>query len=84
MDWDELMKKYGPKPLATRKSLESVIKFASKLLDEPVRSIRIFRTCGQETDPEYEMKFFVWGIIIDRYEIRVQNGTYTIFDTYCW
>ena len=68
------------KPLAARRTPEAVLKIASRLLEMPARSIRLCRTGGFEADTEYEMKFLIRGFVIDRYEIRFRNGTYTIFD----
>lgn len=76
------MKMFEKRPLATRNTPTACIKFFSRVRDVSVRSIRLCRTGGFENDPEYEMKFFIGDIIIDRYEVRFRNGTYTIFDTW--
>lgn len=76
------MDQFEWKPLATRKTREAVIKFVSKLLDAPVRSLRLCVAIGRENNPEYGMKIFRGELIVDRYEIRFRDGSYTIFDTW--
>lgn len=76
------MKPFEKRPLATRKTLTAVIKFFSRIRDVPIRLVRLCRTGGFENDPEYEMNFFIGPVIIDRYEVRFRNGTYTIFDSW--
>lgn len=72
-----------PKKVKTVKTPEAAIKFFAKIQDEPVRLVRLVRCSGMsESDPDRRMKFFVGDIIIDRYEIRIQDGSYTIFDTW--
>lgn len=69
-----------PKPIAARRTPEAVIEFFSRIRDVPIRSIRLCRIGGFENDPEYEMRFFIGDVIIDRYEVKYRYGTYTIFD----
>lgn len=73
-----------PTPLASRRTPEACIKFFSRIRrDVPIRIVRLIRCSGMSDDsPEYGMKFFIGDIIIDRYEVKYQNGTYTIFDTW--
>lgn len=74
-----------PKKVKVVKTPEAAIKFYAKIENEPVRSIRLVRCSGMsEDDPDRTMKFFVGAVIIDRYEIRVREGSYMIFDTFTW
>ena len=72
-----------PKKVAVRNSCEAAINFYAKVWNVPARNVRLVRCSGMsETDPDREMKFFVGDVIIDRYEVRVDDGNYAIFDTW--
>lgn len=74
-----------PKKIKTVKTPEAAIKFFAKIEDEPVRAIRLLRCSGMsDDDPDRVMKFFIFDVIIDRYEVRIRDGNYTIFDTFYW
>ena len=72
-----------PKKVATCRTPVAAIKFFTKIQDVPARLVRLVRCSGMsETDPGRVLKFFIGGVIIDRYEIRIREGSYTIFDTW--
>ena len=67
------------------KSQESLIAIrwlAANHLEVDPRVVRLVRSWGCEDDDEYGLKIVVNGLIADRYEIRFEDGKYTLLDTF--